>query len=138
VNKLTLLAVTALAAVTYVTLADSPAKSQRALTEVSRKVIESSEVAGTDEELRLMLVEFPPGYSSAPHSHPVVGLCYVIEGTAESQYEGEAIMTIASGGSYQDKPNQVHALFRNVSASDPLRFLCAAKIKKGLPFLQPK
>ena len=59
------------------------------ITDVSRKVIERADIAGSDEELRMMLVEFPPAFSNVAHLHPVGGLCYVISGTAESQYEGE-------------------------------------------------
>lgn len=103
----------------------------------SRKIIERTNIAGTDEELRLMLVEYPPGYSSPSHIHPVVGLCYVIEGTAESQYEGEEVKTFRTGDSYQDLANRKHLLFRNTSPTDILKFTCTAKINKELSFTQP-
>lgn len=84
-----------------------------------------------------MLVEFPPGYASVVHTHPVAGLCYVLEGKAISQYEGEEIRQFSAGQSYQDEANTVHRIFRNASTEEPLRFICAAKLKSGAPFLQP-
>jgi quercetin dioxygenase-like cupin family protein len=108
-----------------------------ATSEITRKVIERTAIAGTDEELRLMLMEFPPGASSPAHRHPVVGLCYVIEGTAESQYEGEDIKTLHAGESYQDSATKKHLVFRNPSTTSPLRFTCAARIGKDQQFLQP-
>jgi len=111
--------------------------SQRKITEVSRKVIERSDIPDSDEEIRLMLVEFPPAFSNVAHTHPVVGLCYVIEGTAESQYESEDVKTFHVGDSYQDSATKKHLMFRNASKTDGLKFTCAAKIKKDQPFMLP-
>jgi quercetin dioxygenase-like cupin family protein len=102
--------------------------------QVERKVIERGEIAGTDEELDLILVTFPPGAASPAHYHPVVGLNYILEGVAESQYEGEALKTYVAGQSYQDQANRKHLIYRNKSLDKPLRFLIAFKIKKGIPF----
>lgn len=105
--------------------------------EISRKVIERMDIAGSNEELRLMLIEYPPNVSSVPHIHPVGGLCYVIEGVAESQYEGEVLKTFKTGDSYQDIATKKHLLFKNASKTDPLKFTCAAKIKKDQQFMLP-
>jgi quercetin dioxygenase-like cupin family protein len=105
--------------------------------EISRKVIERLNIAGSDEELRLMLIEYPPNVSSVPHTHPVGGLCYVVEGAAESQYEGEDLKTFKAGDSYQDIATKKHLLFRNASKTDPLKFTCTAKIKKDQQFMLP-
>ena len=106
-------------------------------TAVSRNIIQETDIPGSDEELRLMLVEFPPGYISPAHTHPVVGLNYIIEGTAESQYEGEDILTLNAGDSYQDPANKKHLIFRNPSKTHALRFLVAYKIKKDGAFMHP-
>lgn len=107
------------------------------ITDVSRKVIERADIAGSDEELRMMLVEFPPAFSNVAHLHPVGGLCYVISGTAESQYEGEDKKVFHAGKSYQDQANKKHLLFRNTSNTESLKFTCTAKIKKDQQFIQP-
>jgi quercetin dioxygenase-like cupin family protein len=101
---------------------------------VERKVIETSPIAGTDEELQLMLVTFPPSAASVPHVHPVVGLNYIIEGEVDTQYEGEPVKHFHTGDSYQDEVGKKHLVFKNTSATKPLRFLIAVKIKKGVPF----
>jgi quercetin dioxygenase-like cupin family protein len=129
-------AATTLGLVVY--LSQAPAQSEGATSEVSRRIIERTDITGSDEELRLMLVEFPPGYSNAAHRHPVAWLCYVIEGTAESQYEGEALNLIRKGESFQDEANKTHVVFRNVSETDALRFICAAKIRKDQEYLLPQ
>jgi quercetin dioxygenase-like cupin family protein len=105
--------------------------------EINRQVLERAAIGGTDEELRLMLIEYPPSASAPVHRHPVIGLCYVIEGTAESQYEGEPVKTFRAGDSYQDSATKKHLIFRNPSTTSPLRFTCSAKIGKGQEFAQP-
>jgi quercetin dioxygenase-like cupin family protein len=110
---------------------------QHKITEVSRKIIERTDIDGSDEELRLMLVEFPPGYASPAHLHPVVGLNYIVEGAAESQYEGEPLKTLHAGDSYQDLANRKHLVFRNASKTAGLKFIVAYTIAKDLPFMQP-
>jgi quercetin dioxygenase-like cupin family protein len=105
--------------------------------EISRKVIERIDIAGSNEELRLMLIEYPPNLFSVPHIHPVGGLCYVVEGAAESQYEGEDLKTFKAGDSYQDIATKKHLLFRNVSKTMPLKFTCTAKIKKDQQYMLP-
>ncbi|MGD0959926.1 MAG: cupin domain-containing protein [Methylomonas sp.] len=105
--------------------------------EVSREIIQSTAIEGGDEEPRLILVEFPPEYASPAHVHPVVGLNYIIEGVAESQYEDEAVTTLHAGDSYQDPANKKHLVFRNPSKTEALRFIIACKIKKGASFMEP-
>jgi quercetin dioxygenase-like cupin family protein len=118
-------------------LAYSAETSPSKITEVSRKIIQRLDVSGTDEELRLMLVDFPAEYSSVAHIHPVGGLCYVVQGAAESQYDGEEVKVFHAGDSYQDQANKKHLIFRNPSKTDVLKFTCTAKIKKDLPFMTP-
>lgn len=107
------------------------------ITDASRKVIQRTDVVGSNEELRMMLVEFPPAFSNVAHLHSVGGLCYVIEGTAESQYEGEDLKLFHAGDSYQDQANKKHLVFRNASDSDILKFTCTAKIMKDQQFMLP-
>ena len=84
-----------------------------------------------------MMVEYPPGASAPPHRHPAVGLCYVLEGTAESQYDGEEKRVFRTGDSYQDSATKTHVYWRNPSATSPLRFICAAQLAEGQEFAVP-
>lgn len=105
--------------------------------EISRKAIERIDIAGSNEELRLILIEYPPNISGVPHIHPVGGLCYVIEGAAESQYEDEGLKTFHTGDSFQDIATKKHLIFRNASKTNSLKFTCTAKIKKDQQYMLP-
>ena len=87
------------------------------------------------EEFKLVLVTYPPGVGLLAHHHPCVAHNYILEGVAESQYEGEALRRFTAGDSYQDKPFAKHLIFRNGSKDTPLRYLLAYTVKKGQPFL---
>lgn len=108
----------------------SLAQSAGAASEVSRTVLERTDIPGTSDKLRLTLVEFPPSKSAPPHYHPVPGVCYVLEGTAETQYDGGPVERVSAGESFHDVADTTHAAFRNVSDTDVQKFICTAKIGK--------
>lgn len=87
------------------------------------------------EEFRLVLVTYPPGVGLPSHHHPSVGHNYILEGVAESQYEGEPPKRFSAGDSYQDKALVRHAMFRNGDRTSVLKYLIAYTVKKGQPFL---
>jgi quercetin dioxygenase-like cupin family protein len=87
------------------------------------------------EEFRLVMITYPPGVGLPAHHHPSVAHNYVLEGVAESQYEGEELKRFVAGESYQDKANVSHTIFRNADRSSPLKYLIAYTIKKGQSFL---
>jgi quercetin dioxygenase-like cupin family protein len=101
---------------------------------ISRTTLESYD-NGVGEEFRLVLNEYPPGVGLPIHHHPGVGHNYVLEGVAESQYEGEALQRFTAGQSYQDKALAPHLVFRNGDRAAPLKYLIAYIVKKGQPFL---
>ncbi len=104
---------------------------------ITRTILERTAIPGTDEEIRLMMVIYPPGHPGRSHLHPVVGLNYIVSGTAESQYEGENLTTYNSGDSYTDPANKKHLVFRNASNEEELRFLVAYRVKKSGVFAIP-
>jgi hypothetical protein len=55
---------------------------------------------GTGDEFKLVLTTYPPGVGLPLHHHPTVAHNYVLEGVAESQYEGESLMRFTAGDSY--------------------------------------
>ena len=99
--------------------------------DVKRTVLERHDIPGTDEEMQMILVDFPPGATSSPHHHPVTGLVYIIEGTAESAYGNDAPKIYHAGDTMQDIANVPHTLFRNPDNNHPLRFLIFANLHKG-------
>ncbi|MEE8634360.1 MAG: cupin domain-containing protein [Methyloceanibacter sp.] len=102
-----------------------------AASKVSRTILERTDIPGTNDELRLTLVEFPPSKSAPLHFHPVPGVCYVLEGTAETQYDGGPVEQVSAGESFHDVADTTHTAFRNVSDTEIPKFICTAKIGKN-------
>jgi quercetin dioxygenase-like cupin family protein len=111
--------------------ASQPAGPQRVL-------LGSTEVPGTTLETRLYLITYPPGVSAPRHVHPVVGVGYVLEGEAESQFEGGRVTHLNTGDRFADLAGTPHTLFRNPSAKRQLRFVIAYTIANGAPTLVPQ
>jgi quercetin dioxygenase-like cupin family protein len=85
----------------------------------------------------LLLIEYDPGVVAGPHSHPVAGIGYVLDGAFESSWgDGSAVTTKRQGESFVDLAKERH-LFRNASQTEPLRFVIAYAIPKGAPALVP-
>lgn len=104
--------------------------------EITRTVIEKHPIEGTTRVLDLILAEFPPGAQSPVHTHPAVGINYILSGEVDSQYEGEPVKHYKAGDTYQDPAGKKHLLFRNASKTMPLRFLIAVELEKGQSFVQ--
>lgn len=103
---------------------------------ITRKVVEEHPIAGTTRVLELILAEFPPGAQSQAHTHPTVGLNYIVSGEVDSQYEDEPVKHYKAGDTYQDLAGKKHLLFRNASKTAPLKFLIAVELEKGQSFMQ--
>lgn len=98
---------------------------------IQRVLLEHHDIEGTDMELRIYRIAYPPGASAPPHHHPVVGLGYVVKGHAHSVFEGEQPKDYSAGDSFEDRAITEHVEFRNASATEPLIFVIAYAIKKG-------
>ena len=77
------------------------------------------------EHLKATLVEvnYGPGESSAPHSHPCPVIGYVVAGTLRTQVRGEPVGVYTAGESFYEVANGVHAVSANASATEPARFV---------------
>jgi len=115
---------------------ETPHAAVATVSKIERQTLERIPLPNTDEELQMMLVTFPPGAESEPHMHPVEGMNYIVEGMAESQYEGHPLERYKAGDSYLDLASVTHKVFRNPSKTHPLKFVIAFKIKKGVAFKQ--
>ena len=125
-----LIASLAVAALSWPARADTPKPA------ITRKVISEHEIVGTNRVLQLVLVEIPVGAQSAPHVHSVVALNYIISGEVESRFEGEPVKRYKAGDTYQDPPTKKHLQFKNVSRTEPLKFVLAVEVEKGQPFMR--
>jgi quercetin dioxygenase-like cupin family protein len=56
--------------------------------EVTRELLQTSPVEGMPGwEMRLFLITYPPGADASNHSHPVVGIGLLLEGTMISAFD---------------------------------------------------
>lgn len=89
---------------------------------------------GEGNEFNLILDVFPPGIVVPAHHHPAVGLNYVLEGVAESQYAGEPLRRFVAGDSFQDHADTPHLMFRNPDPARSLKILISFAVKTGQAF----
>ena len=68
-------------------------------------------------------VTYPPGGSSAPHSHPCPVIGYVLHGAVRMQVKGGVESVYQAGESFYEAPNGVHLVSANASGKEPAVFL---------------
>jgi quercetin dioxygenase-like cupin family protein len=85
------------------------------------------------KELTMITVEYPPGGSSRPHRHDAYVLVYVLQGTVQMQVAGQPLQTLKAGESFLERPNDIHVVSRNASATQPATFLVVALKAAGAP-----
>jgi quercetin dioxygenase-like cupin family protein len=101
--------------------------------EMTRKLLETSPVDGMPGwETRLFLITYPPGADGSGHSHPVVGLGFMLEGSIISAFDDDEEEVITAGQSFIDRAS-FHRVSRNASDTEPLSFLIAYTVRTGEP-----
>ena len=99
--------------------AQTPAAGSRQ-TEVFKTTME--DVLG--RVVRVGVTERDPGNASGPHRHPgshTIG--YVLEGTYEVKINDGPLQKLGPGGVFYEHPNALHAVSRNGSAADKVKYL---------------
>jgi quercetin dioxygenase-like cupin family protein len=79
------------------------------------------------------VVDFAPGEVSQPHRHNADLFVYVLEGTVETQVEGQAALNLKVGDVFYESPTDVHVVSRNTSTTKPARLLVFYVKNKGAP-----
>ena len=82
-------------------------------------------------ENRLVRLEFPPGAHGAVHSHPVLGLGYIVLGEHYSQWEGGKMEYYKAGDIMLDRALERHVHTSNPSKTEPLVVILSYVIKEG-------
>ena len=120
------------AAILCAALASSPGPLARVSAAAAQAKHEHSRVAfshalphldGAHLEATIVEVNYGPGESSAPHTHPCPVIGYVLEGTYRTQVKGEPEATYKAGETFYEAPNDVHLVSANASQTDPVKFL---------------
>ena len=85
----------------------------------------------------LILVESPPGGSDPIHRHNAEAFVYVLEGSVVMQVKGGKQVTLTSGQTFYEGPDDVHVVGRNASSTQPAKLLVFLVKDKGAPVLVP-
>ena len=83
---------------------------------------EMTDVMG--RHLTVRLTERDPGNGGGAHRHPgshTVG--YILEGTYEVKIDDSPVRTLKAGEVFYEQPNALHAISRNPSTTDKLKYL---------------
>jgi quercetin dioxygenase-like cupin family protein len=78
---------------------------------------------GAQLKTTVLEVNYGPGESSVPHSHPCAVIGYVTQGSIRSQVKGELQTILKTGESFYEAPNAVHLVSANASSTEPASFL---------------
>lgn len=83
-------------------------------------------------------VSYGPGQSSPSHRHPGITIAYVLEGEIVSKVGDGLERTYKAGEMFIETPNQLHAVSRNASKTNPAKLLAVMLSEKGKPRTTPE
>jgi quercetin dioxygenase-like cupin family protein len=86
----------------------------------------------------MISVEYPPGSVDPVHRHHAHAFIYVLEGSIVMQLKGGKEMTLKSGDTFYEGPDDIHTVGRNASKSAPARFLVFFVKDKDAPVVIPE
>jgi quercetin dioxygenase-like cupin family protein len=100
--------------------------------------IMTKDLAGlAGKEATMLTVEYAPGGSSDKHRHNAHTFVYVLEGSIVMQVEGGKEVTLGPGQTFYESPDDIHAVSKNASDSQPAKFLVFFVKEKGTPLVVP-
>jgi Uncharacterized conserved protein, contains double-stranded beta-helix domain len=101
----------------------------------SRKVVLTQElkekIDGKESQVVMLELTYSPGAGTPKHRHPAPVFVHLVEGTIESQIEGQPPKTYTQGGTFFEPAGAVHVVSRNASRDKPAKFLAVFLAEKG-------
>ena len=85
----------------------------------------------------MITVVYPPGSSDPIHRHNAHAFVYVLEGSIVMQLRGAKEVTLTTGQTFYEGPDDVHVLGRNASQTKPAKFVVFFVKDKDAPVLVP-
>lgn len=82
-------------------------------------------------------VKYAPGQASGAHRHPGLTFAFVLEGEVVSKVGDGPEKTYKTGEMWHETPNQLHAVSRNASDTNPARLLAILLAEKGAQLTTP-
>lgn len=95
------------------------------------KVFEQMLPAGDFRKVNAITVSYAAGGASPKHRHDVAVFAYVLEGTIESQLEGQELKTYQQGEMWYEPPGTIHVISRNASKTKPAKLLVFLVAEEG-------
>src|SRR6516162_205475 len=85
-------------------------------------------------EVMMITLDIPPGGGSAPHRHPTThNFGYVLEGAYRIKLDDGPEKVLTKGDTFYEAPNQLHAVSRNASNTEPAKVLVVGIAEIGKP-----
>ena len=95
-------------------------------------------LAGIDgKEVSMAVVEYGPGGASPAHRHNADVFVYVLEGSVVMQVAGGEEVTLTAGQTFYESPDDIHAVSRNASDTEPAKILAVLVKEEGAPTTVP-
>ena len=85
----------------------------------------------------MLMVEYPPGSADRIHRHNANAFIYVLEGSIVMQVRGGKEVTLTTGQTFYEGPDDVHVIGRNASQTKPAKFVVFLVKEKGAPAVVP-
>jgi quercetin dioxygenase-like cupin family protein len=110
------------------------AGAQQAAQAVSSKDLMTHDLLnGPDKEVVTLTVTYAAAGASVPHRHDAQVFVYVLEGTLTMQVRGSSAVTLHSGQTFYESPDDVHVVSANASKTSPAKILVVMIKDKGKP-----
>ena len=85
----------------------------------------------------MLMVEYPPGSADPIHRHNANAFVYVLEGSIVMQVRGGKEVTLTTGQTFYEGPDDVHVVGRNASQTKPAKFVVFMVKDNGAPAVVP-
>ncbi|MEO6965171.1 MAG: cupin domain-containing protein, partial [Acidobacteriaceae bacterium] len=92
---------------------------------------------GDHLKMKIVEVDYAPGASSSPHSHPCPVTVYVLSGAVRMQVKGGPLGVYKTGETFYEAPNGIHQVSANASQTEPARFLAIFVCDHETPLTVP-
>lgn len=92
---------------------------------------------GSKLTVTVVEVNYGPGESSQPHTHPCPVIGHVLGGALRTQVAGEPEVVYHPGESFYELPNGVHLVSANASTASPTKFLAIFVCDNDAPLSSP-
>jgi quercetin dioxygenase-like cupin family protein len=89
------------------------------------------------KEVRMQVVTSAPGAASPVHRHNGQVFVYILSGHMQMQVKDQPPVNLGPGETFYESPDDIHVASRNLSKTEPAKFLVVMVVNKGAPTTVP-